>query len=282
MYTTLISTEELAAHLNDSEWAIIDCRFSLVDTELGRQQYLENHIAGALYAHLDDDLAGLIVPGQTGRHPLPEVDVLAQTLSNWGIDERVQVVIYDSSGGAIAARLWWMLRWLGHEAVAVLDGSWPRWQSEERAVRSGSESRQPRIFTPQPRPGMIVATDEVQNIRTDPTYRLIDSRSPERYRGENEPIDPVPGRIPGAVSLPFANNVDAGGCFLPPETLKARFQESLGDIPPERAVFYCGSGVTAIHNILAMLHAGVGEGQLYVGSWSKWITDPERPIESGS
>ncbi len=282
MYTTLISTEELAAHLNDSEWAIIDCRFSLVDTELGRQQYLENHIAGALYAHLDDDLAGLIVPGQTGRHPLPEVDVLAQTLSNWGIDERVQVVIYDSSGGAIAARLWWMLRWLGHEAVAVLDGSWPRWQSEERAVRSGSESRQPRIFTPQPRPGMIVATDEVQNIRTDPTYRLIDSRSPERYRGENEPIDPVPGRIPGAVSLPFANNVDAGGCFLPPETLKARFQESLGDIPPERAVFYCGSGVTAIHNILAMLHAGVGEGQLYVGSWSKWITDPERPIETGS
>jgi thiosulfate/3-mercaptopyruvate sulfurtransferase len=277
-YTTLISTGELSAHLNDPDWVIVDCRFSLADKEQGRHDYRQDHIAGAIYAHLDEDLAGSIIPGRTGRHPLPEIERFTQTLSDWGIDQRVQVVAYDNSGGAIAARLWWMLRWLGHKAIAVLDGGWSRWQSEGYPVNNSPEVREERTFTAHPRPELIVKTAEVAKIRTDPTYRLFDSRSLERYRGQVEPIDPVAGRIPGALSLPFADNIGTDGSFLPLDQLKSRFQSQLGEIPAERAIFYCGSGVTAINNILAMVHVGLGEARLYVGSWSKWITDPGRPV----
>ncbi len=277
-YTTLISTAALAAILNDPDWAIVDCRFSLADTEQGRHDYRQNHIAGAIYAHLDDDLAGSIIPGKTGRHPLPEIETFVQTLSRWGIDRRVQVVAYDNSGGAIAARLWWMLRWLGHEAVAVLDGGWSRWQREGRPVNDGWQARQARTFTAHPRPELIATTAEVARIRTDPNYRLFDSRSLERYRGQVEPIDPVAGHIPGAIPLPFADNIGPDGRFLPPDELKTRFESQLGEIPAERTIFYCGSGVTAVQNIVAMAHAGLGEARLYVGSWSKWITDPSRPV----
>jgi len=277
-YTTLISTQELAAHLEDPNWAVVDCRFALADIEKGRQEYQHSHIAGAVYAHLDDDLSGPIIPGKTSRHPLPEIETFVQTLSNWGIDNKTQVVAYDALGGAFAARLWWMLCWLGHEAVAVLDGGWPRWQKEGHPVRSGTETRQPQTFTPRPRPELLVEAADVLALRTDPNYHLFDSRSADRYRGENETIDPVAGHIPGAVCLPYASNLGSDGSFLPPEALRARFQEQLGDIPCERAVFYCGSGVTAAHNILAMAHAGLGEARLYAGSWSEWITDPERPV----
>ncbi len=278
-HTTLLAPSDLRAHLDDPAWAIVDCRFSLADTERGRRAYREAHIPGAVYAHLDDDLSGSIVPGVTGRHPLAAVDAFAQTLSAWGIDAGVQVAAYDDFGGGIAARLWWMLRWLGHDAVAVLDGGWPAWQQNSFPTRSGEETRLPRAFVPQPRPEWIVGVDEVNVRRADPSYRLLDARAAERYRGEHEPIDPVAGHIPGAISAPFANNLDADGCFLPPEALRARFEALLGDATPERTICYCGSGVTAAHNLLALAHAGLGEARLYPGSWSHWITDPERPVE---
>lgn len=281
MFSTLISTQELADNLNNPNWVIVDCRFSLADTEQGRREYQQSHIAGAVYAHLDEDLSGPIIPGQTSRHPLPDVETFARMLSSWGIGNSTQVVVYDSMGGAIAARLWWMLRWLGHNAAAVLDGGWPRWQTEGRPVSHGVESNRPQTFTPQPRPELRLEADDVMQIKNDSAWRLFDSRSADRYRGENETLDPVAGHIPGAISLPFGENVGPDGCFLPPETLKTRFQNQLGDVPAEQAVFYCGSGVTAAHNILAVLHAGLGEPRLYAGSWSEWITDPNRPVATG-
>jgi thiosulfate/3-mercaptopyruvate sulfurtransferase len=203
VYATLISTAELSQHLAGPNWVVVDCRFALADVEQGRRNYQEAHIAGAVYAHLDDDLSGPVIPGRTGRHPLPEVNTFAQTLSNWGIDGRVQVVAYDDAGGGMAARLWWMLRWLSHEAVAVLDGGWPVWHSEGRAERSGSETRPARrTFSPNLQAPLLVEVDEVEHIRTDPAFRLIDSRSADRYRGENETIDAVAGHIPGAICAP--------------------------------------------------------------------------------
>ncbi len=277
-FTTLISTNDLLPHLNNPDWVIVDCRFSLADTELGWREYQANHIPGAVYANLDDDLSGTVVPGQSSRHPLPEIEVVAQTLSNWGVDSRTQVVAYDSFGGGIAARLWWMLRWLGHKAVAVLDGGWQQWQREDHPVRSGTENRVPQNFIAAPQNEMFVSVNEVSEIRTDPDWRLCDSRAGERYRGETEPFDPVAGHIPGAVSLPFAGNLDESGTFLSSKLLRERFQKQLGNISAEQTIFYCGSGVTANHNILAMLHAGLGRPRLYPGSWSEWITDPDRPV----
>jgi thiosulfate/3-mercaptopyruvate sulfurtransferase len=281
-YKTLISTGQLAANLIDNDWVVVDCRFSLADTEKGRQAYQQAHIAGAVYAHLDEDLSGPIVPGKTSRHPLPDIKTFAKTVSNWGINNQTQVVAYDDMGGAIAARLWWMLRWLGHETVAVLDGGWPRWQREGRQVMAGVESNEARTFVPHLRAELVVNVDNLLTTRNDSAYRLFDCRSADRFRGENETIDPVAGHIPGAVSLPYADNMDTEKNFLPPEQLRTRFGNALGETPPEQAVFYCGSGVTAAHNILAMLHAGLGEARLYPGSWSEWITDPERPVATGT
>jgi thiosulfate/3-mercaptopyruvate sulfurtransferase len=281
-YTTLISTAELAEHLADPDWAVVDCRFSLEDRERGRHDYQQAHIPSAFYAHLEEDLSGPVIPGQTGRHPLPEIDGLARRLSEWGLDSRVQVVAYDDASGAMAAaRLWWLLRWLGHEAVAVLDGGWPPWQREGRPTQSGVECRAPRTFIPQPRPELLASASEVLALLNNPNFHLIDARSPERYRGEHEPIDPIAGRIPGAVCAPYLENLGSDSLFLPPEQLRARFESLLENAPPDRAIFYCGSGVTAAHNLLALAHAGLGDARLYAGSWSEWITDPERPIEKG-
>jgi thiosulfate/3-mercaptopyruvate sulfurtransferase len=280
-YTTLISTAELAAHLTDPDWALMDCRFSLDDPERGRRDYQQAHIPGAVYAHLNEDLSGPVIPGKTGRHPLPDVEVFARTLSHWGIDANVQVVAYDDSSGAIAARLWWMLRWLGHEAVAVLDGGWWPWQGEGRPVRSGLESRPPRTFVPHPQPQLLARTSEIESSLLDQTSRLLDARAIERYRGQVEPIDPVAGHIPGAISAPFTENLNPDGCFRPPEEIRARFQTLLSDVPIDQVICYCGSGVTAAHNLLALAHAGLGDARLYAGSWSEWITDPNHRIEIG-
>jgi thiosulfate/3-mercaptopyruvate sulfurtransferase len=280
-YTTLLTPTDAQAHLDDPAWAFVDCRFSLTDTERGRRAYREAHIPGAVYAHLDADLSGPIVPGVTGRHPLPDVDAFARTLSAWGIAAGVQVVAYDDAGGGIAARLWWMLRWLGHDAVAVLDGGWPAWQRLGLPARSEDETRPPHRFMPHPHPALIADAGEVDARRTDPAYRLLDARGAERYQGINEPIDPVAGHIPGAVSVPFAGNLDADGTFLPAEMLQARFAALLGDVPPDRVICYCGSGVTACHDILAMTHAGLDTPRLYPGSWSEWIVDASRPRATG-
>lgn len=280
-YTTLITPAELSRFIGNPDWAVVDCRFSLTEPERGRRDYQEAHISSAIYAHMNEDLSGPVTPGQTGRHPLPLPQTFVQTLCRWGIDASVQVVAYDDMGGAFAARLWWMLRWLGHEAVALLDGGWPRWQREGYPTQRGRETRSLRVFTPHPRPELLADADDVAATRTDPAYRLLDARSADRYRGENETLDPVAGHIPGAISAPYAANLGPDGSFLPTPQLKARYEELLDGVPAERVIVYCGSGVTAVHDLVAMLHAGLGEGRLYAGSWSEWITDPGRPIATG-
>jgi thiosulfate/3-mercaptopyruvate sulfurtransferase len=279
--STLIECRELAENLENPDWAVVDCRFSLQEPERGRNDYLKGHIAGAVYAHLNEDLTGPIVPGQTGRHPLPDIDAFARTLSDWGVDRKVRVVAYDDAGLAMAPRLWWMLRWLGHDDVVVLNGGWPQWIAENRAVRSGVEQRVPRTFEPQLRDHLRVTAEDVARRTNDPQWRIVDSRAPERYRGEVEPIDPVAGHIPGAVNAPHRESVGSDGRFLSPEALRERFKEILGDTPAERTVFYCGSGVTAARNVFAYAHAGLGDARLYPGSWSDWIADRRRPIETG-
>jgi thiosulfate/3-mercaptopyruvate sulfurtransferase len=281
-YTTLISTDDLATHLADPTWAIVDCRFKLDDKAAGRQGYLAGHIPGAVYAHLDEDLSGPIIPGQTGRHPLPAIERFAATLSRWGIDGQTQVVAYDDSSGVFAGRLWWMLRWLGHDAVAVLDGDFRTWQREGRPVAAGEEQRSPRTFEPHPRPEMQVSVDEVLANLESGRYKLFDVRDEARYRGEVAGLDPVAGHIPGAQSAFYGHNLGPDGKFLPPEQLRQRYAALLGDAQPEEAIFYCGSGVSLHHDLLALAHAGLGSGaRVYIGSWSDWITDPNRPIATG-
>jgi thiosulfate/3-mercaptopyruvate sulfurtransferase len=283
VYQTLLSASELVDKLAAPDWAIIDCRFSLADSERGRRDYLQAHIPGAIYAHLNEDLSGPIVPGKTGRHPLPELADFAQTLSRWGIAPGVQVVAYDDSGGSIAAaRLWWMLRWAGHDAAAVVDGGWQAWQQARYPMASGQESRVPSVFIPQQRNELVATTADVAAALHDPSFRLFDVRSGERYRGEQEPIDPIAGHIPGALHAPFSDTLGADGHFLPQQELRRRFQQLLDDTPPERAIFYCGSGVTSAQSLLAVAHAGLGDGRLYAGSWSEWIIDPNRPIAKGA
>jgi thiosulfate/3-mercaptopyruvate sulfurtransferase len=277
-YTTLISTAELTQHLIDPDWAIFDCRFSLADPERGRRDYEQAHIAGAVYAHLNEDLASPIMPGLTGRHPLPGIDVVADKFSEWGIDDRVQVVVYDDAGGAYAARLWWMLNWLGHDAVAVLDGGWPKWKNEGSETRAGIAVRPSRHFVPHVRPELLSTTADVESLRQDADSKLFDSRTVERYRGENETIDPIAGHIPGAINASYADNLNPDGTLRPLEELRLRFTVLLRGTPANRAVFYCGSGVTAAQNILALKHVGLGDAKLYAGSWSEWITNPGRPI----
>ena len=281
MYTTLISTEELAEQLDGPNLVVVDCRFSLAETEAGRKAYKEGHIPGAFYAHLDDDLSGPVEPGKTGRHPLPDLDALVDTFSQWGIGPGTQVVAYDDLSGAIAARLWWMLEWLGHESVAVLDGGWPKWKKEGRPVSTEPPKPDPKKFSPQIREELLVDAEFVDRIRQEPGFRLVDSRTPERYRGEEEPIDPVAGRIAGAINAPHTENVDLEGDWLSSEELSDRFKKLLGEVEPGKAVFYCGSGVTACRNILAVKHSGMGDVKLYAGSWSDWITNEERAVEKG-
>lgn len=280
-FTTLIETAELAAHLDNPNWAIVDCRFFLNHPELGRKQYLDAHIPGAVYADLDEDLSGPVTKGKTGRHPLPDVDIFAAKVGRWGIDDQVQVVAYDGAGGMVAGRLWWMLKWLGHERVAVLNGDFRAWFHEGRPTVSGEESRTPRIFTPRPQPERLIDAGEILAHLDDPKVTLLDARARDRFRGENETLDAKAGHIPGAKPAPYGENLDTKGRFLSPHQLAERFRDLLGDLPAEQAVLYCGSGVTAAHNALAMAHAGLGTPRLYAGSWSDWITDPARPVATG-
>jgi len=280
-YTTLISTTELAGHLDDPGWIVVDCRFSLEDTKRGRRDYLKAHIPGAVYAHLDKDLSAKIIPGLTSRHPLPAPEALAETLGQWGIDQEAQVVAYDDWGGVVAARLWWMLRWLGHRAAAVLDGGWPHWVEEGRPTSHGQESRAAKSFIPQPNHEMIVEANDVATLVQERGKRLFDARSADRYRGENETLDPVAGHIPGAHSAPYADNLTPENLFRPKEELRQHYQDLLDGTKSEDAVFYCGSGVSAAHNLLAIAYAGLGQAILYPGSWSEWVTDPGRPVATG-
>jgi thiosulfate/3-mercaptopyruvate sulfurtransferase len=278
MYTTLVSTDVLAAH--PGEWAVIDCRFDLQNEQWGREEYRMAHIPGAVYASLNDDLSAPRT-GAGGRHPLPSVETLAALFGRLGIDRTTQVVAYDQDAGSFASRLWWSLRYLGHDTVAVLDGGWARWSREGRPTRGGSEVRPPVTFAPAPKPGMRVDVDDIAEHLGDGERLLVDARAPERFEGRSETIDRVAGHIPGAVNHFFKQNLGPDGTMLPPETLRENFARVLGRVDPAAAVMYCGSGVTACHNLLALEHAGLPGARLYVGSWSDWSSDPARPIESG-
>lgn len=281
MYTTLISTEQLAQHLNDPEWVVIDCRFTLTNPNAGMQSYLAAHIPGARYAHLDNDLSSKITP-LTGRHPLPDVNALADKLGEWGVDETKQVVVYDDSFGAMASRLWWLLHWLGHDAVALLDGGIQRWQQrEKRPVTAELPVIRPTHFNAKPKREMWVSSEELEQALHREGVLLLDARSEERFNGEIEPLDKVAGHIPGAVNLPFEDNLDLGGTFMSAEDLRTFYLDTLDGVAAEKVIHMCGSGVTACHNVLAMQHAGMSGAKLYVGSWSEWITDPKRPVVTG-
>lgn len=278
-YRTLISTEDLQKNLNDPNWVVVDCSFYLDDTEKGRREYLQAHIPRAQYAHLDDHLSGQVIAGITGRHPLPSIRTITDTLSKMGIDRNVQVIVYDSRSGAIAAvRLWWILRWLGHTKAAVLDGGIQKWISERRPVNSGAEALQPREFSPLPSPELYVGVDDVISARIDPEVILIDARARDRYTGKIELIDPIAGHIPGAINSPYEDLLSDDGTFKSTDELHNIYFHLLKDTKPENSIFYCGSGVTSIMHLLAMEHIGLGGGRLYIGSWSEWVTDEKRPI----
>lgn len=279
-YTTLISPAELARHLNDPAWVVVDCRFTLTDTEAGRRAYLQGHIPGARYAHLDDDLSSPVT-ATTGRHPLPDPHALARKLGAWGIDASKQVVVYDATFGSMAARLWWLLRWLGHERVALLDGGFPRWQREGHPVTAELPRVTPREFRARLNNALLANANDVELMRVEPDWRLLDARSEERFTGDVEPLDKVAGHIPGAVNLPWEDNLDFGGNYQSADELRAQYAARLAGVAPDHVVHMCGSGVTACHNVLAMEHAGLTGSKLYAGSWSEWITDPKRPVATG-
>ncbi len=279
--STLIAATDLASHVNEESWCVLDCRFSLNDPERGRRDFEKSHITNAAYVHLEEDLSGTVIAGRTGRHPLPDPTVFGRTLSRLGIDADVHVAVYDDGDASIAARLWWMLLWMGHQSVSVLDGGWAAWIAMNGAVSDLHRERKPRTFVPQIDATMLAILSEVDQVRQRNGWLLIDSRTEERFRGDSEPIDPVAGHIPGAINVPYITNLDAGGCLSTAAQLKIRFVEILDGIAPERTVFYCGSGVTAAHNLLAMQVAGLAGARMYVGSWSEWIIDPQRPVATG-
>lgn len=282
MYDTIINVALLREFLEgeDHEVVVIDCRFRLNDSEAGRKMYLEGHIPHAHYAHLDDDLSGPILPGSSGRHPLPKVEVLSKKLGEWGIDDHKQVIVYDDMGGAIASRLWWMLQWLRHDAVAILDGGYRAW------VEAGLDISQEvpvldraTIFRPREGREMLVSVEEVEAISLGSRRGLlIDARSQDRYQGLVEPIDPVAGHIPGAVNMPHFSHLDASGYWKEPEVIAENFMALEGMEMGKEIVCYCGSGVTACFNVLALKLAGMKGAKIYPGSWSHWITDSERKI----
>jgi thiosulfate/3-mercaptopyruvate sulfurtransferase len=279
-YTTLVSTDTLNQQLNNSNWVIIDCRFSLADTEAGAKAYRHGHIPNARYAHLDKDLSSAITDF-TGRHPLPNFSLLAKKLGDWGINNNSQVVAYDDAGGAFAGRLWWLLKCMGHDKVAVLNGGIKQWQKQGLPITTTLPTVKPATFRPYVNETAWLNALQVQNNLAQRAICLIDARTPERYRGEQEPIDPVAGHIPGALNRAFQLNLDSNGLFLPAEQLREQFKRLIGTTAPEQVVHYCGSGVTACHNLLAMEHAGLTGSKLYAGSWSEWIRNKNRTVAKG-
>ena len=276
----LINTHELSLHLNDPQWAIFDCRHDLMDPEKGERLYREGHIPGAHFANIDTDLSGEKT-GRNGRHPLPSPAAFAAFLARHGVTETAAVVAYDDTGGAFASRLWWMARWIGLKNVYLLDGGFPKWVADGRALSK-------EVPVPQPvqsvalrataNPLMLWSAAEVLAHLNDPAIALIDARAPERFRGEVEPIDPVAGHIPGARNRFYKNSLNADLTLRPAEEIAREFSALAGGILPSNVIHQCGSGVTACMNIFAMEYAGLKESKLYAGSWSEWISDPSRPV----
>lgn len=283
MYTTLIDPAALAAHIDDPAWVVLDCRHDLVNLALGRDAYAAGHLPQAQFADVETQLSGAKRAEDgafRGRHPLPQRDAFIEQLRAWGIDDDTQVVAYDAHGGMYAARVWWMLRWVGHAAVAVLDGGLPAWQAAGNSL--STEVPAPRARgTIAPRAALVAGVDVnevLQNVQQG-GRTIVDARAPDRFRGENETIDPVGGHIPGAKNRFFKDNLQADGRFKAPAQLQAELGSIVGD--PARAIMQCGSGVTACHNLLALEVAGMKGAALYPGSWSEWSADPARPVATG-
>ncbi|MEM8529242.1 MAG: sulfurtransferase [Chloroflexota bacterium] len=277
---TLVTADWLAEHLNDPNVLPVDTRWYLGEPGRGRQEYHESHIPGAPHLDIDQDLAAPPFHGP-GRHPLPPIEEFAVTVGRAGISPETHVVIYDSVGGAFGARLWWMLRYLGHKKVSMLDGGWQAWQATGHPIETEAPNISPTTFTPRPRPEVLVNADDVERLRHTPGVLLIDARNAERYEGRSEPIDSHAGHIPGARQAFFGENLNPDGTFKSPEALRERFT-SVGANQADKVICYCGSGVTAAHNILALELAGFPEALLYEGSWSDWSSDPARPAATGS
>jgi thiosulfate/3-mercaptopyruvate sulfurtransferase len=278
-WTTLIDADALRRlHDAGEPCVLLDCGFELTDPEAGERAFLTGHLPGAQYAHLERDLSGPR-SGHNGRHPLPAREAFASTAGRWGIAPGVTVVTYDSHGSPYAARAWWLLRWLGHDAVAVLDGGRAAWLDAGGALASGPASAMP-AQPPYPAGAPAMPTLGVEAVLAAlGRVRIIDARAGERFRGDVEPLDAVAGHIPGATNRFFKDNLGADGRFKPAATLRAEF-EAYGT-PARDVVHQCGSGVTACHNLLAMAHAGLAGSQLYAGSWSEWCSDPARPVARG-
>lgn len=280
-YTTLIAADTLRQHLRDPRWRIFDVRHDLLDTSAGARAYAAGHVPGAQFAGIDDALSGA-KSGSNGRHPLPQRAALIERFRAWGIGHDTQIVAYDAQGGQFAGRLWWLARWLGHEAVAVLDGGWPAWLATDGKVDTAVPAPARSDFHEGQSLVRVLAAADVLAALGDDTRLLLDARMPERYRGEQEPIDPVAGHIPGALNRPWAHNLQPDQRFKPPAQLRAEFDALLGGHAPADVTHQCGSGVTACHNLLAMQVAGLPGAALYSGSWSEWIADPSRPVATGA
>ena len=280
---TLIDADSLRGLLGQPQLAVIDCRFDLMNPAGGLEAYVKGHIPGARYADLNRDLSSPVT-AHTGRHPLPAPDVFAARLGELGVGDDTQVVAYDDANSSMAARLWWMLRWLGHEAVAVLDGGFKAWVAAGGAVESGeAATRTARTarFTPRVDPRAVLSTADLERALQAGTHLLVDARAAERFAGSVEPIDPVAGHVPGAVNHPFTANLGADGRFLPAAELERRWRERLAGKNAGQLIAMCGSGVTACHHLLSLEAAGIPGGRLYAGSWSEWIRDPRRPVARG-
>lgn len=287
MFDYLVTPEQLRANLGRADWLVFDVRHDLADHQAGRRAYEQGHIPGALFLDHETDLAAPRT-GSNGRHPLPDRQDLAALMRLQGLTSGMQVVAYDAQGSLFASHLWWMLRWLGHPHVAILDGGWQAWQQAGGEVETGR--RQPSVSEAQavqslnlPRQAAMptVQADQVLANIEQPVFTVIDARAPERYRGEVEPMDPVAGHIPGALNRSHANNLDAQGRFKPAGQLQQEFQALLGDTPASQVVHQCGSGITACHNLFAMELAGLNGSRIYPGSWSEWVSDPTRPVARG-
>ncbi len=274
--TNLISCDELAARAGGDAWRPVDCRHDLNDPEAGRGAYATGHIPGAVFAHLDDHLSDP-VDETSGRHPLPSRDRFLSWCRNAGIRKETTVVAYDDVGGAFAARLWWLLRDYGHDQVRILDGGLPAWKHAQLGLTTEEPKIDPSDFDGEPGQMPRVDAETLQ----DDGLRVLDARDAARYRGDEEPIDTKAGHIPDALNAPFRQNLTPDGKFRDAGTLRRRYVELLGHAPADQAVSYCGSGVTACHNIIAIEEAGLGTPRLYPGSWSEWIRDPDRPVRTG-
>ncbi|WP_455200173.1 sulfurtransferase [Kaarinaea lacus] len=281
-YRTLISADALQQNLNNMQWRIVDCRFNLKDPDEGMALYQMDHIPHAVYAHLDHDLSSPVTP-TSGRHPLPDVNHFREKLGNWGITKDTQVIVYDDAAGSYAARLWWMLRWLGHDSVAVLDGGFGSWKQQGLPVTSAIPRFNPATYTGEPNMEMLIDSDVLQQKLAQSQLLLIDVRDPVRYQGIEEPIDNVAGHIPGSINLPWKNNIaENNSLYLSKAQLHDAYAKVLQNVPVDNTIFMCGSGVTACHSLLALEHIGISGAKLYPGSWSAWITDPARPVETSA